>query len=88
MNYAPQRPDEKLEYSFDWSDWLDSGSPAETISSRAWTISPTGPTLTDATTDIVTVEDIEFGKTYRLQEVITTSFDQEGARAITIRGVL
>lgn len=87
MTYNPQRPDEKLEYSFDWSDWL-SGSPVETIDTRLWTINPAGPTLVDETTDVVTVSGLEFGKIYRLQEAVTTNLDQIGARAITIRGVL
>ena len=86
-NYQPIRPDEKLEYSFDWTDWL-SGSPVETISSRIWTINPTGPTLADETTAVVTVSGCEFGKTYRLQEKITTDLNQDGVRAITLRGVL
>ena len=87
MTYNPQRPDEKLEYQFDWTDWL-SGSPAETISSRLWTIDPAGPTLADITTAVVTVSGLEFGKIYRIQEAVTTDLDQIGARAITIRGVL
>ena len=85
MTYNPQRPDEKLEYQFDWTDWLASG---ETIDTRAWTIDPVGPTLADIATAVVTVSGLEFGKIYRLQEAITTSLDQIGVRAITIRGVL
>ena len=84
-NYQPIRPDEKLEYSIDWADWLADG---ETISTYEWTIDPVGPTLADTTTSVVTVSGCEFGKTYRLQEKITTSLDQDAARAITLRGVL
>ena len=83
MAYRVQRPGEKLHWKFDWTDWLGA---SETIASRQWTITPAGPTLTNATSETVTVEGAAFGVLYRLAEVITTSLGQKGERAISLRG--
>ena len=38
-------PDAKLDFSFDWSDWLDSG--ILITGTPTWTVFPTGPTISD-----------------------------------------
>ena len=83
MSYLVQRPQEKLQYKLDWSDWLASG---ESITSRQWAITPSGPTLTNDTLETVTLEGVVFGVLYRLAESVTTDQNQIGERAISIRG--
>jgi hypothetical protein len=65
MSHVLQDPDAKLNYSFDWADWLADG---DTIVSHQWTIDPAGPTLTGETTDTVFVEGLEWGQIYRAIE--------------------
>jgi hypothetical protein len=81
-SYLVQRPDEKLQYTLDWSDWLGDG---ESITSRQWEISPSGPTLSSETTATVTLEGVTFGVLYRLVEKVITDQDQKGERALSIR---
>ena len=75
-------PQSRLNWQHDWSDWLEQG---DSITSRQWLIEPTGPTLTGATSDVVFVEDLEFGKIYRLTERIVTSHGLEDDQTIVIR---
>ncbi len=39
-------PDDKLDYSIDWVDWVDSGIEIDGVT-PVWSIFPTGPTLSD-----------------------------------------
>lgn len=76
-------PAARLNFSNDWTtDWLVEG---DTINSRQWTISPTGPTLTNDTSDVVFVEGCEFGKVYHLTEHVVTDSGLEDERTIVIR---
>jgi hypothetical protein len=82
MGYYLQDPDEKLDWQHDWDSWLASG---DSIDTRTWTIAPTGPTLTNATSAAVTVEGMTLGQTYHLTETVTTANGLIGDRTITIR---
>ena len=52
-------PDAVLDYCFDWTDWLSSDSPAETIASHTITISGGGDSpislTNDSDSEVVTV---------------------------------
>lgn len=76
------RPDEDLTWLHDWTDWLPGG---EAISSRQWSISPTGPTLSNATAATVQATDFTSGIVYRLKEVVTTDGGLVGSREIVLR---
>lgn len=82
MGYYLQDPDEKLDWQHDWSAWLGAG---DSIASRQWTISPTGPTLTNDTTAAVTVTGMTRGQVYRLAEKVTTANGIIGERSVVIR---
>ena len=78
-------PDSKADFSFDWTDFLGS----DTISTSAWAVSPTGPTLsggskTNSSTTIF-IEGCTFGKLYRLTNSIVTALGREPDRSIIIR---
>lgn len=78
-------PDAKLDYGFDWSDWLDTG---DTLASSAWSITPTGPTLSDDSNDttetVVWVTGCTEGVTYTLTNSIVDSDGREEDRSITL----
>jgi hypothetical protein len=82
MSVLLQDPDERLDYQFDWDSWLADG---DSIASRQWTITPTGPTLTNATSAAVTVSGMTGGITYHLTEKVTTANGIIGDRTIAIR---
>ena len=67
-------PDDKMEYGFNWADWLPTGT---TIASSAWMITPTGPTLSSdsnsTTATVVYVNGCADGVTYTLTNRITVS---------------
>ena len=67
-------PDAKLDFSFDWSDWLDSGVFITGI--PVWTIFPTGPTVDNksSTTTVTTafLSGCTLGVVYLLSCKITT----------------
>lgn len=75
-------PQAKLDYGWDWSDWLDTG---DTITASTWTITPTGPTLTDSTHDTTTttvwVAGAVLGVDYTLTNHITTVEGREDDRS-------
>lgn len=77
-------PDDKLDWSHDWTDFLASG---DSISSRVWSINPdASPTLLSNTTSAsVTVDGLTAGVVYRLSEKITTANGLDGERSLTIR---
>lgn len=91
MSYILVDPDSALTWEHDWSDWLDSVSPADTIASQQWSIepldgtSPETPTLTNDDTAIVTVSGMQAGKVYRLTERITTAGGLTDDRTIVLR---
>lgn len=80
----PIRGGSKITYENDWDPWLPEG---ESITQNAWTISPTGPTLTNADTAIVAVSDVTFGQIYRLTEHVVVSDGQEEERTIILTPV-
>lgn len=82
-------PDEKLDSTVDFSSWLDSG--LEISGTPVWTISPTGPTLSDqsntTTAATIFVADATLGVVYSLScKIITTkSVPQTAERTIMLR---
>ncbi len=80
----PIRDGSKLSYENDWDPWLPD---AVTIDTHAWTISPSGPTLTNADAAIVAVEGVTFGTLYRLTDHIVMSDGQEEERTILLTPV-
>jgi hypothetical protein len=91
MSYLLVDPSSVLSWSFDWADWLDYSSPVDTIASRQWTIeplyagSPTMPTLTNATQEIVVAQGFLAGNIYRLTEQITSAGGLVDQRTIVLR---
>ena len=80
-------PNDNLNWSNDWTDFLSTASPAETITSRVWTLDPdASPTLLSNTTAAaVRISGLTAGVVYRLSEKISTSQSNDGERSITIR---
>lgn len=89
--YVLADPDSVLTWMHDWTAWLGSSSPPDTISSRQWSIapltvtSPETPALTNDTTATVTVSGLAAGRVYRLVEHIVTASGLEADRTIVIR---
>lgn len=87
MIWDLQSPDETLDWRNDWTDWLNDG---DDIVSSVWLISPDA-TLAEDTIDtngqvtIVIVSGLTIGKSYELQNNITTNAGLTGSRSITIR---
>ena len=77
-------PHAKLDYGFDWSDWLESG---ETISASVWTVpagiseesSQRGDTLTKIWLSSGTA-----GETYTIANKVTTSEDRIDERSFDV----
>lgn len=88
MAYLLISPSGDLDYSEDWSDWLDTGV---TITTATWAIFPTGPTLDgqiDTTTSSrIFVSGCTLGVVYLLTNNIVTSFStaQTAERTIALR---
>lgn len=78
-------PTSVLDYSFDWTSWLDDG---DELSDSEWSITPAGPTLvTDTfnqTTSTVWITGGTLGKGYRVTNHITTSDGREDDRSFRI----
>ena len=91
MSYTTIDPDEDLDFSQDWSAFLSSSTPADTINTSTWAIEPSGPTLHDpAVSSAITstfVTGCVRGKVYRLtNEIVTNSTPPRTAhRSITLR---
>ncbi len=89
MSYRLIDPDEKLDFTVDWSDWLDAG--VLVSGTPTWAISPTGPTLSDqvgtTTTSTIFVSLATLGVTYLLScKMITdAATPQTAERTITLR---
>lgn len=85
MSIYTKDPDAKLDYAFDWSDWLASG---ETISSQTVTASPTTMTVSGTAQAGGTVTYWLTGGTdgvnYRVTCHIVTSVSREDDRTDTI----
>lgn len=79
-------PDETLDYTVDWSDWLASG---DTISTASWSVSPTGPTLSGDTSTTTTASTFIAGCTravvYQLTNRIVTAAARTAERSVTLR---
>ncbi len=95
MTYLLIDPDETLDYTCDWSAWLDDGgSPSDTISTSSWAItpqeaSPEAPTLSSEsnTTNSATVfvSTCVRGALYQLTNRIVTAAGRTAERSITLR---
>ena len=86
--------DAKLSFSHDWSPFLavdEDGNPIETVDSQEWVItpihsgSPSGPIVSNASSDVVFVEGMLDGFVYRLKERITTSNGVRDGKTIVLR---
>ena len=89
MSFRLIDPDEKLDFTVDFSDWLDSG--VEISGTPTWTINPTGPTLADqadtTTKSTIFVSGATLGVVYLLSCKIVTNAatPQTQERSITLR---
>lgn len=89
MSYRLIDPDEKLDFSANFADWLDAGVLISGV--PTWTIFPTGPTLSgqaDTTTQsTIFVNGATLGVTYQLScEIVTDAVTPQTAeRTITLR---
>lgn len=86
MSVKLKDPDAILDYTHDWSVYLQS---AETVSTSAWSVAPTGLTIDSdslATPNAtVTLSGGTAGSLYRVTNRITTSNSRTEDRAITVR---
>ncbi len=88
-NYRLIDPDEKLDYSVDLTDWLDTG--VLISGTPVWSIFPTGPTLGDqadtTTKSTIFVSGATLGVTYLLScKLVTDAVTaQTTERTITLR---
>lgn len=95
MPYHLQDPGEKLDYTCEWTTYLDdAGSPSDTISSFSSTItpqsgSPLQPNLSaetiSGTKTTVWVDGCIRGEVYRLTQIIVTSQGRTAEQSIAIR---
>lgn len=89
MSYRLIDPDEKLDFTVDWSDWLDTG--VEISGTPVWAISPTGPTIGDQsntiTSSTIFISAATLGVVYLLSCKIMTDagVPQTAERTITLR---
>ncbi len=89
MTFRLIDPDEKLDFTASFVDWLDSG--VVITGTPTWTISPTGPTLSDqvntTTTATIFVSGATLGVVYLLSCKIVTDATtaQTSERSITLR---
>ena len=89
MTFRLIDPDEKLDFSIDWSSWLDSG--VLIAGTPTWAISPTGPTIDGqvdtTTTSAIFVSGATLGVIYLLSCKIVTdaTTPQTAERTITLR---
>lgn len=94
--YFVQDPSDNLDYVANWASFLeDAGSPADTISTSTWSVtpldaSPGSPTLSNeaitVTQAIVYVADVEAGSLYRLTNRIVTTLGRTAEQSMTLRG--
>ena len=88
MTVKPIDRDETLDYSVNWANWLQAG---ETISTSAWSIAPSDPTLSGATeaAGVTTtfVSGALRGRVYRLTNRIATTGGRTAERSLILRGM-
>lgn len=88
MSFGPviKDPNGILKYSFSWTSYLGTG---DTITTHAWSISPSGtgdPTLTGGTTGTVTVgTGGTRGQIYTLTDRIVTGAGIQDDRSVILR---
>ncbi len=95
MPYLPIDPGETLDYTCDWSAFLDDGgSPSDSIATSSWTItpqeaSPVIPTLAGeintVNTATVFVSNAVYGQVYQLTNRIVTAGGRTAERSITLQ---
>ncbi len=95
MAYLLIDPGETLDYSFDWSEFLDEGgSPSDAIVTSSWAVtpqagSPPAPTLSGQANNLratsVFVSDATLGAIYQLTNTIATAAGRTAERSITLR---
>lgn len=87
-------PDETLDYSCNWAEFLDVGSPTDSISTSVWAVtplelSPVVPVLSSPSTigDLTTtfISQCIRGRIYQLTNTITTAQGRTADRSLTIR---
>ena len=89
MSFRLIDPDEKLDFTVDFSDWLDTGVIID--GTPTWTISPTGPTIGDqsntTTAATIFVSAATLSVVYLLSCKIVTdaATPQTAERSITLR---
>lgn len=89
MTFRLIDPDEKLDFTIDFTSWLDTG--VDIAGTPAWSIDPTGPTLSDQadTTkkSTIFVSGATLGVVYVLSCKATTNATtaQTSERSITLR---
>lgn len=83
LRWPAKDPDAVLDYSVDWTDWLD----GDTISTSAWTV-PSGITQTSAsTTTLITtiwLSGGSGGRTYEIKNRIVTAAGRTEERTIRL----
>ncbi len=90
MPYRLIDPDETLDYSCDWTDFLeDAGSPTDAIQTSTWSVTPSGPTLSgerlDGKTASVFVSGAVLGRVHRLSNRVVTLQGRTAERSVTLR---
>lgn len=94
MPYLLQTSGEDLDYSFDWSDYLDDqGSPSDTIASSDWSVEPDvgspSPEIHGETTSGSTasafLKNLTPGEVYSLVNTVVTAAGRTGQKQVTIR---
>ncbi len=90
MPYRLIDPDETLDYSCDWTAFLeDAGSPTDAIQTSAWSIVPVGPMLSGeglgANVASVFVAGATLGQVYRLSNRVSTLQGRTAERSVTLR---
>ncbi len=90
MPYRLIDPGETLDYSCDWTAFLeDAGSPTDAVQTSAWSIVPAGPMLSGeglgANVASVFVAGATLGQVYRLSNKITTLQGRTAERSVTLR---
>ena len=80
-----QDPQDKLDRTFDWSQWLTGG---ETISTSTWSVTPSGPTTSSlsntTTTATVWLTGGTAGQVYAVTNHIITSAGREADRTLNL----
>jgi len=86
MSIFIKDPGAKLDYGFDYSDWLYEG---DSITTSSWTVETGGldidPEYHDSTSTVVWLSGGVAGRTYRVTNRITTTAGRIDERSIEIR---